>query len=259
MLPNMIRVPEGELLMGSPAGEAGRLDVEGPQHIVRIEAAFEVGAFAVAMEEFDVFVAASGYLVAGTCQLRQGTEWQVAEGSFRSPGFEQTSAHPAVCVGWDDAQAFARWLSEETASSYRLLSESEWEYCARAGTMTRYSWGDRIEAGQANFNLPVPSQQQVAARSRRHCTIPVMSFAPNPWGIYQMHGNVWEWVEDCYQPDYNGAPTDGRARQLVGRELRVLRGGSWNNGPNGVRSARRHAARSDFRRTDVGFRLARTL
>jgi formylglycine-generating enzyme required for sulfatase activity len=223
----MIRVPDGEFLMGSPIGETGRLDVEGPQRIVRIEA-FEVGSFAVTMADFDLFVAASGYLVAGMCQLRKSTGWELAAGSFRTPGFEQTGAHPAVCVSWDDAQAFVRW-------------------------------GDTIVPGEANCNLAAPSEQQVAVGRQRQCTVPVMSYAPNPWGIYQMHGNVWEWVEDYYAPDYNGAPTDGSARLHAGRELRVLRGGSWNNGPNGARSARRHAARPGFRRTDVGFRIARTL
>jgi formylglycine-generating enzyme required for sulfatase activity len=255
---HMIRVPDGEFLMGSPIGETGRLDVEWPQRIVKIEA-FEVGTFAVTMADFDLFVSASGYPVAGMCQLRKSAGWELAAGSFRTPGFEQTGAHPAVCVSWDDAQAFVRWLSAETGSSFRLLSESEWEYCARAGTITRYPWGDTIVPGQANCNLAVPSERQVAVGRQRQCTVPVMSYAPNPWGIYQMHGNVWEWVEDYYAPDYNGAPTDGSARLHAGRELRVLRGGSWNNGPNGVRSARRHAARPGFRRTDVGFRIAKTL
>jgi formylglycine-generating enzyme required for sulfatase activity len=258
ILEHVIRVPDGEFLMGSPIGETGRLDVEGPQRIVKIEA-FEVGTFAVTMADFDLFVAASGYPVADMCQLRKSTGWELVAGSFRTPGFEQTGAHPAVCVSWDDAQAFVRWLSAETGSSFRLLSESEWEYCARAGTITRYPWGDTIVPGQANCKLAVLSEQQVAVGIQRQCTVPVMSYAPNPWGIYQMHGNVWEWAEDYYVPDYNGAPTDGSARLLAGRELRVLRGGSWNNGPNGVRSARRHAARPGFRRTDVGFRIARTL
>jgi formylglycine-generating enzyme required for sulfatase activity len=254
----MIRVPNGEFLMGSSISETGRLDVEGPQRIVKIEA-FEVGAFAVTMADFDIFVTASGYPVAGMCQLPKKTGWELVAGSFRSPGFEQTGAHPAVCVSWDDAHAFVRWLSADTGSSFRLLSESEWEYCARAGTTTRYPWGDTIVPGQANCKLAALSEQKVAVGNQRQCTVPVMSYAPNPWGIYQMHGNVWEWVEDYYVPDYNGAPTDGSTRLLAGRELRVLRGGSWNNGPNGVRSARRHAARPEFRRTDVGFRIARKL
>jgi formylglycine-generating enzyme required for sulfatase activity len=211
------------------------------------------------VDEFADFAAASGHLVAGTCQFRQGKEWQNSVGSFRNPGFEQTGDHPAVCVSWDDAQAFVRWLSAVTNSAYRLPSESEWEYCARAGTTTRYAWGDSIVRGQANCKLPTSSGQQAGEEAQQRCTVPVTCFAPNAWGLYQMHGNVWEWVEDYYAPDYDGAPTDGRPRPIAGRELRVLRGGSWNNGPHGVRSARRHAARPDFRRTDVGFRLARTI
>jgi formylglycine-generating enzyme required for sulfatase activity len=105
----MIRVPDGEFLMGSPIGETGRLDVEGPQRTVKIQA-FEVGISAVTVADFDLFVAASGYPVSGTCQLQKSTGWELVAGSFRSPGFEQTGAHPAVCLSWDDAQAFVRWL-----------------------------------------------------------------------------------------------------------------------------------------------------
>jgi formylglycine-generating enzyme required for sulfatase activity len=258
-LPRMVRVPAGEFVMGSPIGEAGRLDVEGPQHTVKFAAAFEAGAYAVTVDEFADFAAATGHPVTGTCQSRRGHEWQISESSFRDPGFEQTGVHPVVCVSWDDAQAFIRWLSAMTVSDYRLLTEAEWEYCARAGTTTRYSWGDCIVPRQANYRLPAPLGQPTGANAQQHCTAPVTSFAPNPWGLFQMHGNVWEWVEDCYVADYFGAPTDGTPRPLEGRDLRVLRGGSWNNGPNGVRSARRHAARADFRRTDVGFRLARSV
>src|SRR5262245_36274125 len=121
----MVRVPDGEFLMGSSISETGRLDVEGPQHVVRIEG-FEVGAFAVTVADFALFVAASGYPVAGTCQLQKSAGWELVAGSFRSPGFEQTGDHPAVCVSWDDAQAYVRWLSVDTGSSFRLLSESEW-------------------------------------------------------------------------------------------------------------------------------------
>src|SRR5262249_45058373 len=158
--------------------------------------AFEVGAYAVTVDEFADFAVSSGRPVAGTCRLRRGHEWQVSEGSFRDPGFEQTGAHPAVCVSWDDCQAFVRWLSAVMGSTCRLLSESEWEYCARAGTTTRYSWGDSIVPGQANCRLPASSGQEAGTEARQHCTVPVTRFEPNPWGLYQMHGNVWEWVED---------------------------------------------------------------
>jgi formylglycine-generating enzyme required for sulfatase activity len=246
----MIVVPSGAFTMGSPENEAGRQEVEGPQHTVLIAAPFAVAKFPVTVEEFAAFTASIGHNPGTSCQIWDGDAWNESGGSFSDPGFAQAGDHPAVCVGWEDARAYAGWLSRMTGETYRLLTEAEWEYAARAGTVTAYWWGGVASPAHANYNH----------RADGCRTVPVASFEPNPWGLYQMPGNVWEWVEDAWAPDYTAASNCGAAhRASHGREMRVLRGGSWLNGPNGVRSARRHAARPDFRRGDIGFRLAKTL
>jgi formylglycine-generating enzyme required for sulfatase activity len=154
-----------------------------------------------------------------------------------------------VCVSWQDAQAYVRWLSSRLGLHVRLPSEAEWEYAARAGTTTPYWWGTSIAEGQANFKASADGYW------RQH-TLPVRTFEPNPWGIYQVHGNVWEWIEDGWSPSYAGAPHDGTVREEAASSKRVVRGGSWLNGPRGVRSARRHAAEPGLRRSDIGFRIA---
>jgi formylglycine-generating enzyme required for sulfatase activity len=236
--------------MGSPENETGRLDVEGPQHTVFIAAPFALAKFAVTVEEFAAFTASSGYSPGSWCKIWDGNAWNENCGSFSNPGFAQTGDHPAVCVSWDDARAYAAWLSGITGETYRLPTEAEWEYAARAGTVTAYWWGASASPRHANWN-----------HRSDHCrTVPVASFEPNPWGLYQMAGNIWEWVEDVYAPDYSAASHCGAAHEAAQESaLRVLRGGSWLNGPRGIRSARRHAARPDYRRGDIGFRLAKTL
>jgi formylglycine-generating enzyme required for sulfatase activity len=248
----MVRVPSGEFLMGSPGDEIGRLDVEGPLHTVTIRRPFEVGAVPVTVAQLAAFADATAHPAEGMCRLWDGDRWRSSIGSFRNPGFLQSGSHPAVCVSWDDARAYTRWLTAQTGEAYRLLTEAEWEYSARAGTTTRYWWGDDFMADCVNCR----PQKSLAPLGS---TVAAGSYTPNPWGIYQMHGNVWEWVEDRYKSDYCNAPDDGAAHQSVSSDLRVLRGGSWNNGPNGVRSARRHAGKPDLRRSDIGFRVAKTL
>ncbi len=256
----MVPLPAGTFMMGSPDDEKDRLIVEGPQHAVTIARPFAVGKFAVTAGQFAAFVAESGYQSGTQCGQWDGKEWKEKPGSFGSPGFAQEGDHPAVCVSWDDAQAYAAWLSLKTGQRYRLLTEAEWEYAARAGTTTPFWWGASMTPEQANYNgnLTYGPAGRTGAWPQR--TVPVSLFAANPWGLYQVHGNVWEWVEDCWCRSYAGAPADGTARKTAANcEARVLRGGSWLNGPRGLRSARRHGARPDFRRSDVGFRLARTL
>jgi formylglycine-generating enzyme required for sulfatase activity len=247
--PELVRLPPGEFLMGSPESEGGRLDVEGPQRLVTIERPFVIGRYPVTVDQFAAFVADSGYDVGTTCRQWTGTDWVERPGSFRDPGFAQTGDHPAVCVSWEDAQVYVRWLSSRLGLQVRLPSEAEWEYAARAGTTTPYWWGTSIADGQANFKAGADGHW------RQH-TVPVRTFEPNPWGIYQVHGNVWEWIEDGWSPSYAGAPQDGRVRQETASSKRVVRGGSWLNGPRGVRSARRHAAEPGLRRSDIGFRIA---
>ena len=158
-----------------------------------------------------------------------------------------------MCPGID-AQQYVAWISKLTGKPYRLLSEAEWEYAARAGTQTAYSWGDEIGKGNANCN---GCGSQWDGRQ----TAPVGSFAPNAFGLYDMHGNVWEWVEDCYHDNYDGAPTDGSAWTAVGDcTYRVVRGGSWQDLPSDLRAANRHRRHSDvIQRKELGFRVVRTL
>ena len=158
-----------------------------------------------------------------------------------------------INVSWEDAQAYAAWLSDETGEAYRLPSESEWEYAARAGTATRYSWGQDIGRNQANCN-------GCGSRWDADETAPAGSFAPNAWGLHDMHGNVYEWVEDCWHENYARAPRDGSAWTSGGNcGRRVLRGGSWVVDPAFLRSANRNFVDAGARRGGNGFRVSRTL
>src|SRR5262249_22763223 len=160
---------------------------------------------------------------------------------------------PVINVTWDDAQRYAAWLSKMTGKLYRLLSEAEWEYAARAGTQTAYSWGDKIGKGNANCD-------GCGSRWDDRQTAPVGSFAANAFGLHDMHGNVFEWVEDCYHDNYDGAPKDGLAWTAGDNCFdRVGRGGSWINDPPDLRSAYRFGATSDLPGNHLGFRVGRTL
>jgi formylglycine-generating enzyme required for sulfatase activity len=231
--PEMVVLPAGEFLMGSPEDEEGRGPYEGPQHRVRIARPFAIGRYPLTFAEYRRFCAATG---------RREPDDQ---------GWGKGLA-PVVNVSWEDAQAYMAWLSRETGRDYRLPSEAEWEYACRAGTTTRYSVGDRITAKDANY-----SEAGIDRTSK------VGAYPPNPWGLYDMHGNVWEWVEDDWHDNYKGAPVNGSAWQDTGagsnRHLCVLRGGSWDDDAGICRSACRYCLIIGNRRSHVGFRVARTL
>ena len=234
--PEMVVVPSGSFMMGSPADEQGRKDYEGPQHRVTISKPFAVGKYEVTRGQFAAFVDAIGY-DAGSC--------------WRNPGFTQTDTHPVVCVSWHDAKAYIEWLST-TGQNYRLLSEAEWEYVARAGTTTAYHFGATISPSQANYG------------KNNGGTTEVGSYPANAFGLHDVHGNVWEWVEDCmHLRDYNGAPSDGSAwtsdRDDGEYHVRVLRGGSWAGNLSYLRSADRFDYLARDRYNYIGFRIARTL
>ena len=160
---------------------------------------------------------------------------------------------PVINVNWHEAKAYAAWLSKQTGKRYRLPSESEWEYAARAGTETVYSWGNEIGVNRAN------SFKSGSKWSGKQ-TSPVGSFAPNGFGLYDMHGNVWEWVEDCWHDNYEGAPSDGSVWTSGGDSSRaVVRGGSWNSYPRDLRSAYRGGAAPSYRADNNGFRLVQDL
>ena len=263
--PEMIVVPAGSFMMGSPADEPGRegwieKGTESPQRRVTIAGPFAVGQLAVTVDQFKVFVRETGHKMDGGCHVSNGDAWKEADSrSFDSPGFEQDGSHPVVCVTWDDAQAYVRWLSKKTGKTYRLPSEAEREYFTRAGTTTPFWWGSSITPDQANYNGAHVYGGDGRKGEDRRRTLPGKSFMPNPWGLYQVHGNVWEWTEDCWNVSSDHAPTDGSARTTGNCEKRIIRGGSWGFGPRGLRAAYRIRVISTVRSGGLGFRVVRTL
>ena len=243
----MVVIPAGKYRMGSPKKEKQRGDDEGPRHRVTISKSFAVGKHEVTRGQYAVFAGLTGHSASG-----EGCSWN-------DPGFVQGEDDPVVCVSWEDAQAFVGWLSRETGQDYRLLTESEWEYAARAGTTGPFHFGSTISTDQANYNgnYTYGNGREGVYRQR---TVAVGSFPSNKFGLHDMHGNVWEWVEDCYHRDYSGAPTDGSAWTSGGDcNNRVLRGGSCFNSPWGLRAANRVWSGTGFRDNGLGFRVARTL
>ncbi len=266
--PEMVVIPAGELQMGSPDTEHDQMGAEGPVHQVRIDRPFALATHEVTVAEFRAFVEAEGYRTQAECDTRcyglNGADQQSdSKVGWRSPGFEQGDDHPVVCVSWNDAQAYVRWLSDKTGAEYRLPSEAEWEYAARAGTETPFWTGDCIDTDQANYDGNYDYAGCGAKTGvLREGTVPAASLPANPVGLHENAGNVWEWVEDCWHDDYTGAPAGGSA-WLEGEggrcDQRVLRGGSWSVSPSNIRSANRIRNNRDGSYYDVGFRLARTL
>ena len=266
--PEMVVVRAGSFMMGSPSSEEGSGASEGPQHRVTISEPFAVGVHEVTRGQFGRFVSATSRAMGNSCRVFGGGERENRSGiGWRAPGFGQSDDHPVVCVSWDDAQAYVRWLSGETGKSYRLLSESEWEYAARAGTVSSRYWGiDPLDVCRyANVaDLTLEEEYPDWPRRLRECrdgyahTAPVGSYAANDFGLHEMLGNVVEWTEDCWNGSYNGAPTDGGAWTRGDCSLRVLRGGSWKIVREDTRSAFRARGDTGIRHYDAGFRLART-
>ncbi|MYD95035.1 MAG: SUMF1/EgtB/PvdO family nonheme iron enzyme [Chloroflexi bacterium] len=232
--PEMVVVPAGSFMMGSPRSEEGRHADESPAHRVMIPAAFAVGRHEVTRAEWDACWASGG------CR-------DVRYEYDRHRGRD----HPVIWVSWDDAQAYVRWLSQKTGERYRLLSEAEWEYAARAGSQAPYAWGDRIGHNRANC-------YRCGSRWDNESAAPVGSFAPNAFGLHDLHGNVSEWVEDCYSDSYEDAPSDGAARIGGDCDRRVIRGGSWYRNASFLRSANRDWVASGLR-SSSGIRVARPL
>ena len=222
-------------MMGSPPDEKGRYDSEGPLHEVTIRRPFAVGVYEVTFGEWLV--------CRGAGECKNPDAFVVGEGAdYR---------HPVVNVSWNDATAYVRWLTKVTGRQYRLLSESEWEYVARAGTSTRYWWGDELTAGM------ITTCNGCGHRWIDIRTAPVGSFLENGFGLHDVHGNVTEWVADCWNATYDGAPADGSAWETGDCNKRVLRGGSWVVNPALLRSALRLRAIPRYRNLTTGFRVAR--
>lgn len=227
--PELVVLPAGRFLMGSPENEKGRSSEEGPRHEVTIVHPFAVGRYPVTFAEWDAFVAAGG-----TRHKPDDEGW----GHGRQP---------VIHVSWNDAQAYLAWLRDQTGQPYRMLSEAEWEYAARAGSQTCYPWGDAPGKNKANFD---GSGSQWSNRQ----TSPVGSFAPNAFGLHDMIGNVWEWVQDTWHDSYLDAPDDGRAWE-EGSDSRVVRGGSWFYSSVLCRAASRHWCSPVLRLNLLGFRV----
>jgi formylglycine-generating enzyme required for sulfatase activity len=230
----MIVVPAGSFTMGSPASEPGGSSNEGPQHTVTFAPQFAVGQFEVIFDEWDACVADGG------CNGYRPSDQGWGRGR-----------RPVINGSWDDAQAYVVWLSNKTGKTYRLLTEAEYEYATRAGTQTRYPWGNDIGTNNANC--------RGCGSQWDEQTAPVGSFPPNGFGLSDMVGNVWAWTEDCYHDSYSGAPADGSAWTAGDCSRRVVRGGSWGDLPVVLRSATRFRFTSDSRNLILGFRVGRTL
>lgn len=246
--PEMVVVPAGAFQMGSPDGEEARDTHEGPLHTVTFAKPFAIGKYEVTFEEWDACVAAQ------------------ACGAVADDGWGR-GRRPVIHVNFEMAMGYAKWLSQKTGQQYRVPSEAEWEYAARGGSTTRWFWGEDSKQACEFANVGDESMKQEHPDWPRHdCndgyakTAPVGSFKPNAFGLHDTVGNVWEWVEDCYNPSYEGAPADGRA-WLTGDCVRRLdRGGGWYNKPDSVRSALRYAGDDSARRNNtLGFRVVRTL
>jgi formylglycine-generating enzyme required for sulfatase activity len=276
--PEMVVVPAGSFTMGSSAQEqalaiaagmrAENLPTEGPQHYVHVPS-FAAGRYAVSQSEFARFIRASGYVThaeresgcfvwAGEDGKHNRADLQVR---WNQADFYQEGDHPVVCVSWNDAQAYIQWLSQGTGKRYRLFTEAEREYAARGGTASSFWFGETIRTLQANYNGARASYNQSPQGERRQATVSVRSFSPNPFGLYGVHGNVWDWVEDCFHKNYEGAPANGSAwtKDCAGDNEKIVRGGSWYNAPFSLRAASRGWVNGNIPMHHIGFRIARDL
>lgn len=275
--PAMVVIPTGTFQMGASDGENDRTDVELPQHTVTIDKGFAMARSAITVGQFREFVRASGY-VPDSVKLGGASVYDERSGAMRDDssatwqddyaGHKATDNLPVVNVSWNDAKAYADWLSQRTGKIYRLPSEAEFEYALRGGTTTRYWWGDGVPTRLVE-NLTGSGDR---SHSGRHWSnsfrgyrdgywgpAPVMSFVANPFGLYDINGNVSEWGGDCWHDNYIRAPADGSAWLNPGCTAHVVRGGSWGSSPEQVNSAYRQGNNADVRSGRVGFRVVREL
>ena len=238
--PPMVVMPQRKFTMGYPGSEKGRLKNEGPRHGVRIAYGLAIAKHEVTFAEWDACVDDGG------CHHRA-----------RDEGWGRGN-RPVIDVSWRDARAYAAWLSQKTARHYRLLSEAEWEYGARAGVQTQYSWGSVASHGHANYGRDECCGGHIADADQWETTSPAESFPANAFGLHDMLGNVWEWVEDCWNETHAGAPGDGSVRATGDCDRRIMRGGSGSSMPVRIRAAFRDAYPPDDRGEIIGFRVARS-
>ncbi len=272
----MVVVPPGKFLMGLSDEEAdrdrkqqsfvyrillGRKSEVQPQHSVNISSSFGISKFPITKAEFQAFANETGFVPRDPCVIRVGSKYIASDtANWRQPGFDQSNRDPVVCASWSDANAYIAWLNKKSQSSgregqaalYRLPTEAEWEYAARAGTTTTRYWGDAIGkdlAVCAHCGSPWDNQQPAQVGLYGH----------NQFGLYDMLGNVWQWTQDCWNRGYAGAPADGSAWLEGDCGQRVMRGGSWLSDPEALSSTNRSKDNAEQGSTSTGFRVARTL
>jgi formylglycine-generating enzyme required for sulfatase activity len=228
-----------------------------PEMVVIPAGSFEMGSNDYDSEKPTHRVTLKGFAL-GRTEVTQG-QWKSVMGSNPSQFSSCGDDCPVETFSWDDAKEYIRKLNAKTGKSYRLPSEAEWEYAARAETTTRYPWGNEASHEYANYGKDQCCEGYASGRDRWVNTAPVGEFSANAFGLYDMHGNVWEWIEDCWNSNYNGAPFDGSVWISGNCSERVLRGGSWTNNSRDLRSASRYGRTPGYRYGNLGFRLARTL
>jgi len=270
--PEMVVVPSGNFIMGEKAKQGDKFRITEPKHKVTIAKPFAIGKFEVSREEYERFIIATGHDVGNNCwTVEPGGSKYRKNRSYRVTGIPRVDSYPTVCVNWQDAKAYIKWLNtvmkrEGKKATYRLPTEAEWEYVARAGQSSKYddSKGIRNLCDYANFaGQETPYKWKV-----KHCTdghkklSPVGTFKPNLWGVHDMRGNVQEWVEDCAHFNYTGAPTDGSAWLSANRgncTMRILRGGGWTSAPESLTAGARHYTKTNDRTVIYGFRVVKDL
>jgi formylglycine-generating enzyme required for sulfatase activity len=275
--PAMVVIPTGSFQMGAQDDEDGHNDAEMPQHGVAIDKGFAMAQSATTVSQFREFVRASGY-VPDSIKLGGGSVYDERSGAMRDEphaswqddyaGHKAGDNLPVINISWNDAKAYAEWLSQRTGKIYRLPSEAEFEYALRGGTSSRYWWGDGTPVRPVE-NLTGSGDHSHSGRRWSNAfhgyhdgywgPAPVMSFAANPFGLYDINGNVSEWVQDCWHESYVRAPSDGSAWLNPGCSSHVVRGGSWGSSPEQVNSAYRQGTEGDVRSGRVGFRVVREL
>ena len=273
--PEMVVIPAGQFVMGAAPGEEERENLADgfrnrsqPQRSVTVKR-FSAGRFEITRGQYRAFAEATRRSSDG-CFLWTGTQFEIDQTkAWRNPGYAQDDTHPVTCVSWEDASAYVMWLGRHTGRKYRLLTEAEWEYAARAGTTATRYWGDDANMACDYSNgadhataaqVPGAGNWPVATCNDGHAyTAPVGSYRPNAFGLYDMLGNVEEWTQDCWNGNYRGAPTDGSAWVTGDCALRAVRGGAWDDAPVGVPAAYRVGSPTVIRVYRRGFRVATDL
>jgi formylglycine-generating enzyme required for sulfatase activity len=279
--PQMVALPPGGFTMGisadqekaqgMPAPQTGR---SGPPHTVTFGKGYAISAYPITVAQFREFVEDSGYHTSDSCYSQHMSDghfiYENSRGyTWRDPGFPQNDKHPVVCVNWDDAMAYAAWLSKKTGHQYSVPNEAQYEYAARGGTTTLFFWGDKRDATACQYanepdldqakalNAPSGPDYRFQCSDGYAFTSPVGSFKPNPFGLYDMLGNIWEWTADCWNDNYNGAPTDGSTWKTGDCDAHPSHGGSYGNAVFSAYSAIRVPRDADYVGHSWGFRVVR--